>query len=154
MRSRVRNLRKSKVVSPLNLDAKAVTTQSIVDGASPFINLDGRIGWGENDFYPQIMKDIYINSPTMKGVVNVRGEFIKGMGIENGGDIIVNRNNETLNDVFDKAIDDYKWINGFIFHFNFNAFGQIVEIQNMDIRLFRLKRNDDKKKGGEIDRCI
>ncbi len=96
----------------------------------------------END-YPNRILNAIRKSPTARGCVKRVADFVFGKGLKNG-DIIVNRNNQTLNDVILQSItNNYVPLGGLAFHFNFNVFGEIVEISAVD--LINLRRIRDKK---------
>ncbi len=93
------------------------------------------INYGTDNLYPNKVFDIVQDSPTAGGCVKRKSEFVFGKGIES--DVIVNRHNKTINDIVNVTCQEYSKYNGFALHFNYNLLGQIVEIQNVDIRYVR-----------------
>ena len=93
------------------------------------------INYGTDNLYPNKVFDIVQDSPTAGGCVKRKSEFVFGKGVES--DVIVNRHNKTINDIISIACQEYSKYNGFALHFNYNLLGQIVEIQNVDIRYVR-----------------
>jgi capsid portal protein len=109
------------------------------------------IPYGSDNLYPNKMDDIVRNSPTTKGCVNVKKEFIFGLGQE-GGDFEVNKKGKTFNDILIKSVEDYAKFNGFALHFNVNGLGRIVEINNLDFRYTRKHYNSKDAFYGNIMR--
>lgn len=93
------------------------------------------INYGTDNLYPNKVFDIVQDSPTAGGCVKRKSEFVFGKGVES--DVIVNRHNKTINDIISVTCQEYSKYNGFALHFNYNLLGQIVEIQNVDIRYVR-----------------
>jgi len=87
------------------------------------------IPWGIDNMYPNRILDAIKKSPTALGCVKRQSEFIFGNGILNGGDIVVNRDGETLNDILFQCVrHGYSPLYGYGLHFNFNIFGKISEV--------------------------
>ncbi len=122
------------------ISAKAVVNKIKVNSlpSSVFANTTGGeiVPYGLDNIYPQRIFDAISKSPTAKGCVKRLREFVFGLGTD-GGQEIVNREGETLNDVLSGAIDSYAKYFGFALHFNFNIFGQITEISVVDLRFIR-----------------
>lgn len=87
------------------------------------------------------MYNAILKSPTAHGCVTRLQDFIFGLGDNINGDIIVNRYNQTINDVLYESIKNYSFYKGLALHFNFNIFGEIIEITPIDLRFGRKKRN-------------
>ena len=97
---------------------------------------DEIIDYGLTNLYPSRVNDIIRESPTANGCVKRKSEFVFGLGID-GGDLVVNRHGQTLNEIYNATSKDYTKYNGFVLHFNVNLLGEIAEIQNVDIRYVR-----------------
>lgn len=93
------------------------------------------INYGTDNLYPNQVFDIVQDSPTAGGCVKRKSEFVFGKGVES--DVIVNRHNKTINDIISVTCQEYSKYNGFALHFNYNLIGQIIEIQNVDLRYIR-----------------
>lgn len=120
----------SSVISGLKIDS----------GRSRTLH-SGVVPYGENNTYPNDVFEATRLSPTAKGCVKRLLEYIFGKGIIGGNDVIVNRKGETLNQVFRVATWQYSWLRAYSLHFNFNLFGEITEISNVDIRFIRKTQN-------------
>ncbi len=119
------------------LDVLAVINEYKSEGLSVSQYRDNDIiPYGSDNKYPDNVLDIIKKSPTANGCMKRRAEFIYGLGMT-GGDVVVNRHNETLNEIYNIVTQSYARLNGFALHFNVNIFGQIVEIQNVDLRYVR-----------------
>ena len=97
------------------------------------------VPYGLDNLYPRRIIQAVKKSPTALGCIKRQSEFIFGQGLADGhGDIIVNRDEETLNDIVSKAIrNGYSALGGFALHFNFNSLGQICEIFNIELEFVR-----------------
>ena len=109
------------------------------------------IPFGYDNLYPNRIIDAIRESPTAKGCTKRFHEFVFGQGVSLGGDEIVNRSGETLNDILSQCVRDYSRLNGFCLHFNFNALGQIIEVFNVQMMYVRKHRTLDKVDVGVWD---
>lgn len=120
--------------------ARAVIN-SIKIGSSPSSVFDNQgndiIPFGMDNLYPQRIFDAISKSPTGRGCSKRLKEFVFGLGVDLGGEIVVNRDGDTLNDVIEESVRLYSYHYGFAIHFNFNIFGQISEMTAIDIRYIR-----------------
>jgi len=126
------------------LSAKAVINKLKIDVLPSLVfSQDGQeiIPYGIDNLYPNRTLAAIRNSPTAKGCVRRLRDFVFGLGFGDQADIVVNRDNETLNDILNKAVGDYSEFGGFALHFNYNLFGEIIEIFNADFEFIR-KLND------------
>ena len=121
------------------IDVKAITSGLKTKSAGN-MGLTGYdfVRYGKDDKYPTETFEAIRLSPTAKGCVDRKTQFVFGLGVDDTG-IIVNRHGDTLNQVLRKAINTYSWLNSYVFHFNYNLLGEIIEIQNVDIRYCRKK---------------
>lgn len=143
MKSRKSLLRISNALQTRKTHVGSVTNDILFkDTGMSYFNKT--LPFGKNNSYPNDVLFAIENSPTAKGCTSLRSDYIYGLGVENGDKIIVNRQNESLNDVIKKSIEKYSPLNGFALHFNYNVFGQISEIQNVQIEYLRLHKDLDK----------
>jgi hypothetical protein len=122
------------------LSAKAVINQLKIDVLPSLVfSQDGQeiIPYGIDNLYPNRTLAAIRNSPTAKGCVRRLRDFVFGLGFGDQADIVVNRDNETLNDILNKAVGDYSEFGGFALHFNYNLLGEIIEIFNADFEFIR-----------------
>lgn len=101
------------------------------------------IPFGLDNLYPQRIERSIQDSPTAMGCIDRLKYFIKGQGFTTG-EITVNRDGETLNDILTQIVDDYVKFKGFALHFNFNLLGKIVEIFAVPIEYLRKNRKLNK----------
>ena len=133
------------------ISAKAVINKLKIDILPSFIysqDGSGVIPYGMDNLYPNRTLTAIRNSPTAKGCVKRLRDFIFGLGFGDHADIVVNRDNETLNDILNKSVGDYSEHGGFALHFNYNVFGQIIEIFNADFEYIRKLDNLTKVRFG------
>ena len=93
--------------------------------------------YGTDNLYPQRMQNIMLLSPITKSAVNLRSSFIRGNGFENG-DLIINRFNETANDILRRISFDKSMFDGFGLHLNSNALNVVKEVQHVEFPFIRL----------------
>lgn len=118
-------------------DIKAVTLGLRIDSGKSRTLKGGVIPYGENNTYPNEVFQAMRLSPTAKGCVKRRSEYTFGEGLKDGGDIIVNRRGETLNQIVRNISYQFSWLDSYVLHFNYNLLGQITEISTVDIRFVR-----------------
>ena len=109
------------------LDSKAAINRIKVESL-PYSVYSGQvpiIPYGQDNLYPNRLINAIKKSPTAKGCSEMLAMFVQGNGLAFGGDMVVNRDGDTMNDILGKAVKDYSGLNGFCLHFNFNILGQI-----------------------------
>ncbi len=125
------------------LDSKAAINRIKVESL-PYSVYSGQvpiIPYGQDNLYPNRLINAIKKSPTAKGCSEMLAMFVQGNGLAFGGDMVVNRDGDTMNDILGKAVKDYSGLNGFCLHFNFNILGQITEIFNIDIKYVRKSKD-------------
>lgn len=124
------------------LNSKAALNTILVE-SQPFYYFGGNeaiIPYGSDNLYPDRIVKASQYSPTIGGCLGRLSYFIKGYGFI-GGNFVVNREGETLNDILSQAVLDYSRFESFALHFNFNLIGQIAEIFSVPIRYLRKTRD-------------
>ena len=108
------------------------------------------IPYGEDNLYPFRVMSAISKSPTALGCVKRQSEFIMGNGLADGkGDIIVNRDGDTLNDIVNQCIRfGYSQYYGYGVHCNFNSLGQICEMFFVNLEYIRKHRTLNKAEYG------
>lgn len=96
------------------------------------------IPWGRDNLQPNRTLNAISNSPTSSGSSASYSDFIEGQGFIEHGDIIVNREGQTLNDILEFASIQRSVFGGFSLHFNYNLLGQINEIQMVKMHMLRV----------------
>ena len=124
-------------------DSKVAINQMKVDALpySYYSAASAIIPYGTDNLYPNRITKVVRKSPTAKGCIKRTSEFIFGQGLALGGDMIVNRDGDTLNNVIGQAVKNYSEMNGFALHLNFNVFGQISEMFAVDLKYIRKSKN-------------
>lgn len=69
------------------------------------------VSFGDDNLYPEMILNLYQTSAIHSTAINSKRDAIVGEGIESYGQEIVNKNEETLNDIYSKIAIDYA-ING------------------------------------------
>lgn len=94
--------------------------------------------YGNSNLYPQLVSEVMFRSPVTLAAVEALSSFTTGDGFTLNGDMIVNRHEQTLNDVLKNAVAPaYSTYNGFALHFNVNEIGGITEITNTNFNFVR-----------------
>jgi len=102
----------------------------------------GVMRWGEENFYPQTLKNIVEQSPSAKPAVDRVAKFYKGGSFE-GEDIIVNSYGLTLRNIVDKCAEDLAFFDAFAIQTNFNILGQPNDMNPMRIESLRFNQFDE-----------
>ncbi len=102
----------------------------------------GVMRWGEENFYPQTLKNIVEQSPSAKPAVDRVAKFYKGGSFE-GEDIIVNSYGLTLRNIVDKCAEDLAFFDAFAIQTNFNVLGQPNDMNPMRIESLRFNQFDE-----------
>lgn len=126
------------------LNSRAAINRIKIDSMpySTFASGEPIIPWGIDNMYPNRVLDAIKKSPTAQGVLIRLSQFIFGNGILKGGDVVVNRDGETLNDILYQCIwHGYIRLHGYGLHFNFNVFGQISEVFFVNPETIRKNRS-------------
>lgn len=102
----------------------------------------GIMRWGEENFYPQTLKNIVEQSPSAKPAVDRVAKFYKGGSFE-GEDIIVNSYGLTLRDIVDRCAEDLAFFDAFAIQSNFNILGEPNDMNPMRIEALRFNQFDE-----------
>ncbi len=95
------------------------------------------IKYGEDNLYPEYLTYLYNKSSKHNAIITGKAKYIFGGGIENGGDTIINRLGETINDISAKAILDIEIYGGFRWEIIWGFGGKIKEIYHTDYSTLR-----------------
>lgn len=101
--------------------------------------------YGDDNLYPQVLRDIICASSTGSECVERYADFIEGNGFREVGfsEYVVNRRGETADDIHALICKDMAMYNGFALHVNYNLFGDIVELHHIPFENCRLLEEDD-----------
>lgn len=94
------------------------------------------IQYGTDNYYPEYLTFLFNKSAKHNAIVTGKAKYIFGKGYENG-DMIVNRLNESLNDIIKKAILDIEIYGGFRLEIIWSRAGKIAEIYHVDYSTLR-----------------
>jgi hypothetical protein len=121
------------------LDSKAAINRIKIDSLpySVYSGTQPIIPYGTDNLYPNRIINAIKKSPTASGCADLLAMFVQGEGLSFGGDMVVNRDGETFNDILGQSVSHYSKLNGFCLHFNFNVIGQITEIFCIDPKYVR-----------------
>lgn len=103
-----------------------------------------------DNLYPQRIKELSFRSPLTKQAINIQKDFFNGEGFEQNGDLVVNSDGWTINDILNFISDDYSLFLGFSLFFNFNGRGLITEVQFLPFEYVRFGVPDDMLKHKDV----
>ena len=89
----------------------------------------GIIAYGRNNSYPQEVRYAVQRSSTASACARLFAEFLYGGGFANGGNVIVNNEGYTLNDILLRVCRDYSMFFGFAVRTNYNLLGRYTDMQ-------------------------
>ena len=99
--------------------------------------------FGEDNLYPQRVEQVALRSPTTIASIKAYGTFLGGNGFELNGDLVINRFDQTLNDLLRLIRKDKATFDGWALHFNVNEIGGITEIIPVKYKNVRYGLPDD-----------
>lgn len=98
------------------------------------------VKYGDDNRYPEYLTYLFNKSGKHGAIITGKADYIFGEGFENG-DFIVNRLNESLNDISKKAILDVEIYGGFRLEIIWNAGRRVKEIYHVDFTTIRLGKD-------------
>ena len=101
--------------------------------------------YGEDNLYPQTLRDIIAASSTGAECADRFADFIEGDGFREVAfsSYVVNRKGDTADDIHALVCKDVADFNGLALHVNYNVYGEIVELQHIPFENCRLCEEDD-----------
>jgi hypothetical protein len=102
----------------------------------------GIMRWGEENYFPQTLKNIIEQSPSAKPAVTRTAKFYRGGKFE-GEDTIVNTYGLTLGDIVDRVAMDLATFDAFSIQTNFNMLGEATDMNPMRIEALRFNQFDE-----------
>lgn len=101
--------------------------------------------YGDNNLYPQTVRDIIESSPTGRTCVERRSTYIEGNGLFSQAlsDTVCDARGATVDDVHHLCAEDIAYYDGFALHVNYNILGQIVSVAHVPFENCRLEEEDD-----------
>lgn len=109
-----------------------------------YIRQFGIQSYGEDNLYPQTLRQIVQASSTGSECVERYADFIEGYGFRDVpfSEYTVNRRGDTVDDIHELVCKDMAMHNGFALHVNYNVNGQIVELHHVPFENCRLADED------------
>ena len=102
----------------------------------------GIMKWGQDNSFPQTLKNLIEQSPSAKPAVARTAKFLKGEEFK-GQDTIVNPRGLTLKKLVGIMADDYAMFDAFALQCNYNLEGKIVSVNPMRITDLRFNQFDE-----------
>jgi hypothetical protein len=121
-----------------------ITFLTMADAAIPeFKEERGKnyVSYGKDNLYPEYLEYLYNKSPKHNAIITFKRIYIFGKGYEQG-DFVVNRLNESLNDVTKKLILDLELYGGWRLEVVWSPNKKVGEIYHVPFRTLR-KGNDN-----------
>lgn len=101
--------------------------------------------YGDDNLYPQTVRNIIAASSTGSECADRLTDFIEGNGFREVAfsEYVVNRKGDTTDDIHALVCRDVADFNGLALHVNYNVYGQIVELHHIPFENCRLLEEDD-----------
>lgn len=117
-----------------------------------YIRQLGIQSYGEDNLYPQTLRQIVQASATGSECMERYADFIEGYGFRDVpfSEYVVNRRGDTVDDVHSLICKDVSMYNGFALHVNYNVDGKIVELHHVPFENCRLLDEDSNGYVGKI----
>lgn len=110
-----------------------------------YIQSLGIQSYGDDNLYPQTLRNIIAASSTGSECSERFADFIEGNGFMNEqfSSYVVNRRGQTSDDIHALICNDMAFFNGIALHVNYNVYGDIVELSHVPFENCRLQEEDD-----------
>ena len=110
-----------------------------------YLSTYGIKAYGIDNLAPQNWALAIANSPTGSVCLNRYARFIEGGGFRDVAfsEMLVNRQGDTVDDLFKLCAEDLALYNGVALHVNYDVNGAICEVQHVPFEQCRLKEDDD-----------
>ena len=109
-----------------------------------YIQALGIQSYGQDNLYPQVLRNIIAASSTGSECVERFANFIEGNGFraELFSEYVVNRRGDTSDDIHALVCKDVADFDGMALHVNYNVLGDIVELHHIPFENCRLMEED------------
>lgn len=110
-----------------------------------YIQSLGIQSYGDDNLYPQTLRNIIAASSTGSECSERFADFIEGNGFmdEQFSSYVVNRKGQTSDGIHTLVCNDVAMYNGIALHVNYNVYGEIVELHHVPFENCRLLEEDD-----------
>ena len=110
-----------------------------------YIQSLGVQSFGDDNLYPQFLKQLISGSGTAAECVGRYADFIEGNGFREitFSEYVVNRRGDTADDIHALICQDMAYYDGIALHVNYNMLGEIVELNYVPFENCRLQEEDD-----------
>lgn len=101
-------------------------------------------GFGDDNLYPQTLRNIIAASSTGSECAERYANFIEGNGFKDirFSEYVVNRKGDTVDDIHALVCPDVGYFDGMSLHINYNIFGEICELNYVPFENCRLLEED------------
>jgi len=111
--------------------------------------------YGEDNLYPQRIKQVFLLSPIAKSCVALMASFTRGDGWQRNGDLVINEETGmTCNDLLELISEDQSLYNGFAIHINSTGIGKVHNIEYIPFEDVRLGTKNTKGRVNDVRVCI
>lgn len=102
-------------------------------------------GYGNDNLYPQKLRNITMASGTAELCLNRYSRFIEGYGFNNEAisELVVNASGETADNILHAVSQDLARYGGFALHVNYNVLCEVVSVEHVPFENCRLEEEDD-----------
>ena len=97
--------------------------------------------YDRDNLYPNKIKTMAQRSQSCLTAIDTETKFITGQGFvdESLNSLVVNDEGQTLKDILFHASNEKSFFKGLAIHFNYNIFGEIIDINEISFETFRYK---------------
>lgn len=102
-------------------------------------------GYGNDNLYPQKLRDITMASGTAELCLSRYSRFIEGYGFNSEAisELIMNASGETADNILHAVSQDLARYGGFALHVNYNVLCEVVSVEHVPFENCRLEEEDD-----------
>lgn len=116
-----------------------------------YSSVDGVWSWGLDNCYPQLVESLIGNSVLAKVCADLNAKYIYGKGFEFAGkDKVINKDGNTINQLFRMASQEFSKFNNLFFHVNYNALYEITSVNLLFCVNLRIGKSDSTGYSGKF----
>ena len=117
---------------------------NVVENVAKEISGKDFYGWGVDNKYPDFLYDLYQNVAVFQSIINGTADFVCGDEIVlNNGSKYINKDEETIEDLFRKLVIDYLVYGGFAIQVIKNINNEVTELYYIDFQKVRTNKKNE-----------
>ena len=117
---------------------------NVVENVAKEISGKDFYGWGSDNKYPDFLYDLYQNVAVFQSIINGTADFVCGDEIVlNNGSKYINKDEDTIEDLFRKLVIDYLVYGGFAIQVIKNINNEVTELYYIDFQKVRTNKKNE-----------